>query len=207
VGGSETMTESSDKTQITKAQSMAESPDKTQITKAKSIKCLKCGQFAHPDAKTCPACGNPFPPRTIDTDGLAEIAALSPVLVQKPAEEKSPDRLEFTLDASVILQFLPTGACVSLALEHPVVMGRGLGPEVDKMLDLTDFQGLLYGVSRQHCKLERRGTRLMVSDLGSTNGTYLNSKRLPPFQDQMIGHGDRLILGALHIMVMFSKAN
>jgi predicted component of type VI protein secretion system len=140
----------------------------------------------------------------VDADELATVASpLKPPTDRLPTD--TPDRrFEFPADASAVLQFLPTGACVSLTLEHPMVLGRGLSPDRGKMLDLSDFQGLTYGVSRQHCKLERRGIRLYAADLGSTNGTYLNNKRLPPFQDQMIGHGDRLILGAMHVIVMFS---
>jgi hypothetical protein len=78
-----TMTESPDKSQITKAQSMTESPDKTKITKAQSIKCLKCGQFAHPDAKDLPVVWQSVPAAHHDTDGLAEIAALSPYWSRK----------------------------------------------------------------------------------------------------------------------------
>ncbi len=184
---------------------MSESPEQTQLTRSASIRCFKCGQYASPDAKVCPSCGNPFAPRTIEADELT-----SPVPPAKPSTLKLPTeteaaKLKFLPEASVILQFLPSGACVSLALEQPMILGRGTGSDAEKMLDLTEFQGLLYGVSRQHCKFERRGERLYVADLGSTNGTYYNDKQLPPFQDQAVGHGDRLIIGAMHVVLRFSK--
>jgi pSer/pThr/pTyr-binding forkhead associated (FHA) protein len=181
-----------------------ERPEQTKLTRSASVRCFKCGHYAPPEAKACPSCGHQFPPRTIEADELtAPVPATRPTTT-KLATAQLEEKLTFPANASAILQFLPTGACVSLALEHPIVLGRGLSPVVDKMLDLTDFQGLLYGVSRQHCKLERRGTRLYVADLGSTNGTYYNDRRLPPFQDQVVGHGDQLILGAMHVVVMFS---
>jgi hypothetical protein len=185
---------------------MPESPEITETNRGRFIKCLKCRQYIRPDSQICPICGHPVAPRTVDADELT----ISTIPLVKPptdklAEEQLESKFEFPADASAVLQFLPTGACVSLTLELPMVLGRGLSPDLSKMLDLTDFQALQYGVSRQHCKLERRGIRLYAADLGSTNGTYLNGKRLLPFQDQMVGHGDRLILGALHVVVMFSN--
>ena len=35
-------------------------------------------------------------------------------------------------------------------------------------------------VSRQHCQLQRRGLVVEVTDLGSSNGTFMDGKRLPP---------------------------
>jgi ribosomal protein L37E len=200
---------------------MTDSVEPTQVNRNASIQCLKCGQYAHPEATVCPSCGHPFAPRTVSPDELSKSAAPRTMgpndlsasdaapknLTAALPDEKAGAKLEFEAQANVILQFLPTGACVSLSLQKPMVLGRGLSPEPEKMLDLTDFQGLLYGISRQHCKLERRGTRLYVADLGSTNGTYLNNKRLPPFQDHAIAHGDRLVLGALHVVIMFSTSN
>ena len=55
-------------------------------------------------------------------------------------------------------------------------------------------------VSRRHAVLRRSGDELLVEDLGSSNGTMLNGKRLTgprPLHDQ-----DRLQLGAVEIRVV-----
>ena len=41
-----------------------------------------------------------------------------------------------------------------------------------------DFQIPLAVISRRHCKLSKKGERLIVKDLGSSNGTFLNDKRV-----------------------------
>lgn len=48
------------------------------------------------------------------------------------------------------------------------------------------------GVSRQHCRLERRAALVQVVDLDSKNGTFLNDL---PVQSQDLCAGDRIALG------------
>lgn len=56
-------------------------------------------------------------------------------------------------------------------------------------------------VSRRHMKLFRIGDRTAVTDLGSTNGTWLNGHRLGPGESRLLGDGDVLGLGSGHLTV------
>jgi pSer/pThr/pTyr-binding forkhead associated (FHA) protein len=103
-----------------------------------------------------------------------------------------------------VLQFLPSGACVSLILERPTILGRDPYPDPYEALDLTDLNAYQHGVSRRHCRLERRGEHLVAVDLDSTNGTYLNGEALQPQREYVVSHGDKLILGTLHLTISFS---
>src|SRR5580700_1748210 len=49
-------------------------------------------------------------------------------------------------------------------------------------------------VSRQHAQLERRGSEFVVSDLNSTNGTFINNERRRP-QNSRLSRGDQLRVG------------
>jgi hypothetical protein len=104
----------------------------------------------------------------------------------------------------VILQLLPSGACLTLPLSIPTVLGRIRPPGDIDFVDLSLYNASQHGVSRQHCRLERRYNQLLVIDLSSTNGTHLNTTRLPPYEEYTLTHGDKLILGTLHIMVSFA---
>jgi pSer/pThr/pTyr-binding forkhead associated (FHA) protein len=53
-------------------------------------------------------------------------------------------------------------------------------------------------VSRNHCDIELSGDQLVLIDLGSTNGTYVNDKRADRHQ---LAPGDRLLVGKFHLVV------
>ena len=49
-------------------------------------------------------------------------------------------------------------------------------------------------VSRRHCRLERQGDSIVLSDLGSTNGTFVNSERVTA--PVVLEDGARITIGA-----------
>lgn len=53
-------------------------------------------------------------------------------------------------------------------------------------------------VSRLHCQLTATADSLRVKDLGSTNGTFVNGKRV---QAAELNDGDRLSVGRLELIV------
>src|SRR5688500_3883331 len=53
-------------------------------------------------------------------------------------------------------------------------------------------------VSRLHCQLTATAESLHVKDLGSTNGTFVNGKRI---QAAHLKDGDRLAVGRLELIV------
>jgi pSer/pThr/pTyr-binding forkhead associated (FHA) protein len=50
-------------------------------------------------------------------------------------------------------------------------------------------------VSRQHATIKRQGDFYYVVDNRSSNGVYLNGRKLPPEQDCLLHHGDLLRFG------------
>ncbi|MCS7261450.1 MAG: FHA domain-containing protein, partial [Anaerolineae bacterium] len=66
------------------------------------------------------------------------------------------------------------------------MMHIGRAPDNDLVLD--DIQ-----VSRYHARLIRRGTALLIEDLGSTNGTLVSGRRIT--QPQVLQPGDTIAIG------------
>jgi len=118
----------------------------------------------------------------------------------------SQGKVYFGPETHAILQFLPSGVCHTLVLKEPLILGRATYLVQGEMLDLTEHNAYQHGVSRLHCMLRRQGTHLVVTDLGSANGTYLNGEPMLPHKDYVLSDGDQLILGTLHLTVFFSTS-
>jgi hypothetical protein len=70
-------------------------------------------------------------------------------------------------------------------------------------INMTPFDGEAMGVSREHAALFREDTILTLTDLGSTNGTYLNGLPLPAYQSRIVRDRDELRLGMLRLVFQF----
>lgn len=76
----------------------------------------------------------------------------------------------------------PQGITVDVYSGRPIVVGRS---RKNSNLHLESE-----GVSRVHAKLRYQDGVLYVTDLGSTNGTYVNGNRLDSFKDTLVHAGD-----------------
>lgn len=85
-----------------------------------------------------------------------------------------------------------------IADRDDVLIGRvdpisGVFPDID----LTVHGGDECGVSRKHCRVTLAGDQFFVEDLGSSNGTWINTTRLPSGTRQPIENGQQLRVGKL----------
>jgi pSer/pThr/pTyr-binding forkhead associated (FHA) protein len=85
-----------------------------------------------------------------------------------------------------------------------IVLGRSdanvrFNPDVD----LTPYGAAERGVSRAHARMHIANGQLFITDLGSTNGTFVAGKKLTPNEPNVIRPGDELLLGRLAISIQF----
>ena len=59
-------------------------------------------------------------------------------------------------------------------------------------------------VSRRHFQVRFASDVFYISDLGSTNGTYLNGNKLNPNEEQILRDGDRVGLAVDEVLLIFS---
>ena len=57
-------------------------------------------------------------------------------------------------------------------------------------------------VSRRHARLNRRGEHWYVRDMGSTNGTWVNGRRLAAEEEALLGQGDEIELGGVRLLFL-----
>lgn len=85
------------------------------------------------------------------------------------------------------------------------IVGRGDAAQpVD--LDLTNFQGVERGVSRQHAYFIYQQGSVYLVDLDSYNGTYLNGLQLQSGKMYRLRHGDEVEFGQLRAVFRLASS-
>ena len=86
-----------------------------------------------------------------------------------------------------------TGASRTRDLKLPVTIGRDKG---------NAFVLPTAGVSRKHCRIEWEGDEAIITDLESSNGTFLNGEQI---SKSTLSEGDTLTIGDISLAVTFSE--
>jgi pSer/pThr/pTyr-binding forkhead associated (FHA) protein len=98
---------------------------------------------------------------------------------------------------------MDSGQILPLIDRNEYTVGRiSEGQPVVPDLDLSPYQAYTAGVSRMHILLKRDGKRVVIMDLGSANGTYVNGKRLTPQTERLLSHGDVVALGKFKFQIL-----
>ena len=178
------------------------------------IECPACGCRLRPGTLFCAECGvllstgGSLLTGNLPTEELPE--------VELPASEAGPSSLLIDEHEGAELPPTATTLCIIVTRSYrqglfPLPIGEirlgrtdashGVFPD----LDLSPDGGLQEGVSRQHAKIYQEGNYLFVEDAGSTNGTFLNNRRLTPHLPSPLRDGDTLRLGRLELLVKFDS--
>ena len=103
----------------------------------------------------------------------------------------------------ISLHLMDSGKILPLASRNEFTLGRlSEGQPIMPDIDLTPYQAYASGVSRLHAVVKRDASRVLVMDLGSSNGTYVNGRRINPHVEEPLSHGDIVALGKLKIQVL-----
>ena len=95
-----------------------------------------------------------------------------------------------------ILLFPHTGDSLILPKSDTLILGRMAQPFAapSNFVDLTPFEAMERGVSRQHADIAYRDEQYILVDRESANGTYLNKHKLEAGQDYPLKNGDCILL-------------
>ncbi len=161
------------------------------------VKCPHCGRVNKKQDVFCYACGQVLEMRTAhDTKHLSDSGETI------SSELFGPETvLTLRVRGSVeVYELRPQ------KIDHELVIGRSTaGSAIIPDLDLNSKQAADLGVSRMHLSVryDAEHQALMVTDLGSANGSFINGQRLLPREVRVLRHGDELRLGRLVLMVAF----
>lgn len=81
-----------------------------------------------------------------------------------------------------------------------LVIGRDTELPQNEVLDLSRYGDVALGISRRHAQISFTDNAFFLEDLGSTNGTWLNRRRLTPGQKFRLQSDDQIWLGPLKLL-------
>jgi hypothetical protein len=164
------------------------------------IVCPNCQHKNVAGALFCAECG-------AQLDGVETLVTQSITYEHKDKDMKKkslrPDTVPPPANSWISLHLMDSGKILPLASRNEFTLGRlSEGQPIMPDIDLTPYQAYASGVSRLHAVVKRDVERVMVMDLGSSNGTYVNGRRINPHVEESLSHGDILALGKLKIQVL-----
>lgn len=102
-------------------------------------------------------------------------------------------------EANVILIAHPEGK----QLGNRFRLGPGAVIEIGRSPSCEISLPEVLSISRTHARIEHQGSRVIVEDLGSTNGTFVNDE--PVKGEHQLRSGDRCQVGAVHFKFLHER--
>ncbi len=164
------------------------------------IICSNCQHKNVAGAMYCAECGAQLDGvETLITQAITE----EQIEIELKRKGPRPEAPAIPANSWLSLHLMDSGKILPLASRNEFTLGRlSEGQPIMPDIDLTPYQAYASGVSRLHAVVKRDTNRVMVMDLGSSNGTYLNGRRLNPHTEESLNHGDIVALGKLKIQVL-----
>ena len=168
------------------------------------IKCSDCGASQPEGTLFCSECGGFLLESTKKT---TTVLPFSQFAERPPPPPLAGTELEPSSEVRRLIFVVPASRRrFTLELDKEIRVGRA-DPKSDVVpeLDLTQDNGLEKGVSRFHATIMASSRGIVLMDLGSTNGTVLNSYRLPAEQPYPLQSGDEVRFGDVLVHLFFNN--
>ena len=166
--------------------------------------CPTCSYEVMMGALFCEECGT----QLIYSDGIptSEISLPSSGLGSEQAVPAFPvastDAYK-TISPRITLNLVNSGETMSVPQRKETTLGRASeGQPIVPDVDLTPYKAYEAGVSRMHASIKIIENQVMVIDLGSSNGTRINGKKIAPHTPAIVHHGDILSLGKFKMQIL-----
>jgi len=165
--------------------------------------CKNCGAEQLDGAIFCLECGASLLKAEGGHDTTTTLGRKRGEVDPAPPEELSSPPFPPT-GASIRLVVLSSDRQIHLDCGKDFIVGRASSKGGDKPdVDLAQDGGYDAGVSRQHALLSVQEHDCLLKDLKSSNGTFVNGKRLKPHRPVAVKHGDEVKFGMLLVRVEF----
>jgi serine/threonine protein kinase len=114
-----------------------------------------------------------------------------------------PETLTSKKIEKTTLYFPDNGQMLELKEGKEYSIGRQYkGQPILPDIDLTPFKGYDWGISRLHASLRAISSKVYITDLGSSNGTWIDGERITSNKPHELDNGDIFLLGRLRVQVL-----
>jgi len=164
------------------------------------IICPNCQYQEINGAIYCSKCGEQLFDEQLYTQQIQTVETLREIDRNSVRIRTTPS---LPLQSWISLHIIESGQILPLAERTEVTLGRSAeGQPIVPDVDLSSYNAYANGVSRLHAAIKLVNKRIVVVDLSSSNGTYLNGVRLSPYIETPVSHGDLIFLGKLKIQLL-----
>jgi hypothetical protein len=144
--------------------------------------CLYCGDEHLEGVLFCEGCGQAIHGGVVDAtddmEALEKVSAVIPGSTERFGQDSALAIYVQSASEAIVLQ----------SVKKRIIFGRvDINNAQRPDLDLTPYGALKKGVSRLHAAIGWSEDVLVLTDLGSANGTYLNNHRLGPNEAVVLG--------------------
>ncbi len=168
--------------------------------------CPVCSYRNEAGANFCLYCGTPLQPTRT---GISTAFDLGKDIL--PDQQITKEFLQKTYPApaeGVAIYTAESDVPITIQKESQFTLGRKMAGEMDEpFVDLHPFGAYENGVSRRHALIKKTKTGYEITDLGSTNGTWLEKRHLTPNRAYPLDNGSRIYLGRMQLFVIFRKTD
>jgi hypothetical protein len=164
--------------------------------------CPNCQQTNAALALFCVQCGAALPAPDENPMVMADLLAARLKTVAQQVSEAYQQDLQV---GSLVLYIPAEDAAIVLKQTDKLVLGRTGASAGSTHYDLSAYNAYLLGVSRRHATVSYTPQGYTMMDMGSANGTWVNSRRLTPHVPHVIKNGDQIWLGQL-ILLAYTNA-
>ncbi|GAB4512286.1 MAG: hypothetical protein OHK0046_11590 [Anaerolineae bacterium] len=105
----------------------------------------------------------------------------------------------------IALYFIGRGKPLVIEAREQITLGRYVPGQLSPTVDLTPHHAGLMGVSRRHAVILCEDGVYFIQDVNSTNGTWVNEKRLTPNEPFPLESGDQVRLGQFVFYISFGE--
>jgi hypothetical protein len=144
--------------------------------------------------------------------GFGLLTLTKTVEVRFPTKERGSDRLgaesngHSAIASDGVKARLVVVRGAKVGSEYPVFDGRNVIGRADEMpveidLEFQESRDRIWS-SRQHAVITCEDGSLVIEDLNSSNGTYVNRSRVPPGKKQVLKENDIIQIGEVQLKVL-----